>query len=71
MTDKLDAKLDQATGTVKEAFGKLTDDKKIEAEGVVDKVAGKAKEVAADVKDTIEGVKEGIKNHTEDDRPVN
>ena len=56
MTDKLDAKLEQAKGTVKEAFGKLTDDKKIEAEGVVDKVAGKAKEVAADVKDTIEGV---------------
>ena len=45
MTDKLDAKLEQAKGTVKEAFGKLTDDKKIEAEGVVDKVAGKAKEL--------------------------
>lgn len=28
MTDKLDAKLEQAKGTVKEAFGKLTDDKK-------------------------------------------
>ena len=60
MTDKLDAKLEQAKGTVKEAFGKLTDDKKIEAEGVVDKVAGKA----------IEGVKEGIKNQTEDDQTV-
>lgn len=70
MTDKLDAKLDQAKGSVKEVFGKLTDDKKIETEGVVDKVAGKAKEVAADVKDTIEGVKEGIKNHTTDNQTV-
>lgn len=70
MTDKLDAKLDQAKGSVKEAFGKLTDDKKIEAEGLVDKIAGKAKEVAADVKGTIEGVKEGLKKQTEDNRPV-
>lgn len=70
MTDKLNAKLDQAKGSVKEAFGKLTDDKKIEAEGLVDKIAGKAKEAAADVKDTIEGVKEGLKKQTEDNQPV-
>lgn len=65
MTDKLDAKLDQAKGTVKEAFGKLTDDKKVEAEGLVDKVVGKSKEIAADLKDTVEGVKEGVKNQTD------
>lgn len=65
MTDKLDAKLDQAKGTVKEAFGKFTDDKKVEAEGLVDKVVGKSKEIAADLKDTVEGVKEGVKNQTD------
>lgn len=55
MTTKLDATLDQAKGTVKEAFGKLTDDKKIQAEGLVDQAVGKAKEVAADAKATLDG----------------
>ncbi|WP_155972861.1 CsbD family protein [Streptococcus ruminantium] len=67
MTKKIDAKLDQAKGTIKETVGKLTDDKKIEAEGVVDKVAGKIKEVAADVKGTVEGIIDGVKKHTDND----
>ncbi|BBA92760.1 MULTISPECIES: CsbD family protein [Streptococcus] len=67
MTEKIDAKLDQAKGTIKETVGKLTDDKKIEAEGVVDKVAGKIKEVAADVKGTVEGIIDGVKKHTDND----
>ncbi|MFC3927211.1 CsbD family protein [Streptococcus caprae] len=61
MTDKLDAKLDQAKGSVKEAYGKLTDDKKVEAEGLVDKVTGKVKEAAVDAKDAVEGFVEGLK----------
>ncbi|WP_155970605.1 CsbD family protein [Streptococcus ruminantium] len=67
MTEKIDAKLDQAKGTIKETVGKLTDDKKIEAEGVVDKVAGKIKEVAADVKGTVEGIIDGVKKHADND----
>lgn len=67
MTEKIDAKLDQAKGTIKETVGKLTDDKKIEAEGVVDKVAGKIKEVAVDVKGTVEGIIDGVKKHTDND----
>ncbi|MDQ8820248.1 CsbD family protein [Streptococcus ruminantium] len=67
MTEKIDAKLDQAKGTIKETVGKLTDDKKIEAEGVVDKVAGKIKEVAADVKGTVEGIIDAVKKHTDND----
>lgn len=62
MTTKLDATLDQAKGTVKEAFGKLTDDKKIQAEGLVDQAVGKAKEVAADAKATLDGVLDELNN---------
>lgn len=63
MTDKLNAKLDQVKGTVKEVFGKLTDDKTIQAEGLMDKVVGKTKEVVSDVKDSVDGILDELKNH--------
>ena len=46
----LEEKLNQVKGSVKEGFGKLTGDKKTEAEGTAEKVASKAKEVAEDAK---------------------
>ena len=54
----LEEKLNQAKGSVKEGFGKLTGDKKTEAEGV----AEKAKEVAEDAKEAVEGAIKGVKN---------
>lgn len=60
--DKLSSKFDQAKGALKEGFGKLTGDAKTEAEGLVEKTAGKAKELAEDAKDAVEGAVEGIKN---------
>ena len=45
----LEDKLNQVKGSVKEGLGKVTGDKKTEAEGVAEKVASKAKEVAEDV----------------------
>ena len=41
--DKISAKLEQLSGSVKEGFGKLTGDKEIEVEGIVEKGIGKAK----------------------------
>lgn len=35
--DKISAKLEQLSGSVKEGFGKLTGDKEIEVEGIVEK----------------------------------
>ena len=58
----LEEKLNQAKGSVKEGFGKLTGDKKTEAEGVAEKVASKAKEVAEDSKEVVEGAIKGVKN---------
>lgn len=42
---------DKAKGAVKDAAGKLTGDKSLQAEGKADKAAGSAREAAGDVKD--------------------
>ena len=53
----LEDKIDQAKGALKEGLGKVSGDKKIEKEGAAEKVTSKIKEVAEDVKDAIDGVK--------------
>ena len=66
-------KLDQVKGAVKENVGKLTDDKQMEAEGVVENTVAKVKDVANtvtddikktadDAKDAVEGAISGLKN---------
>ncbi|MCI6870993.1 CsbD family protein [Streptococcus hyointestinalis] len=60
--EKLKAKLDQAAGSLKEKVGKVTGDKKLEAEGFVDKTIAKGKELADDAKETVEGVVDSIKD---------
>ncbi len=42
---------DKASGATKEAAGKMTDNKKLEAEGKLDKAKGEAREFVGDVKD--------------------
>lgn len=66
MFDKLDAKLDQVTGSAKELAGKVLGDKKLETEGVVDNLVGKAKEVAADAKKGLEDAVEKSKDLAND-----
>ncbi|WP_368731874.1 CsbD family protein, partial [Klebsiella pneumoniae] len=61
-TMSTEEKINQAKGTVKEGFGKLTGDKKTEKEGAAEKVVSKVKEVAEDAKDAVEGAIEGVKN---------
>ena len=69
----LDDKLDQVKGAVKENAGKLTDDKQMQAEGVVENTVAKVKDVANtvtedikktadDAKDAVEGAISGLKN---------
>ena len=60
--DKISAKFEQLSCSVKEGFCKLTGDKEIEGEGIVEKGIGKAKELVEDAKDSIEGAVQGIKN---------
>ena len=58
----LENKFDEAKGAVKEGVGKVTGDNKTEAEGFVEKTVAKAKEVAEDAKEAIEGAVSGVKN---------
>ena len=69
----LDDKLDQVKGAVKENVGKLTDDKQMEAEGVVENTVAKVKDAANDIadvvkkgaddaKDAVEGAISGLQN---------
>ena len=44
---------DKAKGNIKDAAGKLTGDKKMQAEGKLDKAKGAAHQAAGDVKDGI------------------
>jgi uncharacterized protein YjbJ (UPF0337 family) len=42
---------DKAKGAVKEAFGKMTDDKQMQVEGKLDKAKGAGREALGDAKD--------------------
>lgn len=55
-------KFDQAKGSIKEGFGKLTGDSKTQAEGTTEKTVAKLKEVAEEVKETVEGAVNSLKN---------
>ena len=69
----LEDKLNQAKGAVKENAGKLTGDKQLQAEGVVENTVAKVKDAATnvsddvkkaadDVKDAVDGAISGLKN---------
>ena len=55
-------KLNQVAGSIKEGFGKLTGDKKLESEGATEQVVSIVKEVAEDANEAVEGAIEGVKN---------
>ena len=52
-TDQVKGVAKQAKGAVKEAAGKATGSRKMEAEGKVDQVAGKRQKAYGDVKDKV------------------
>lgn len=58
----IEDKLNQVKGALKEGAGKLSGDKKTQAEGAVEKVVAKAKDGFEDLKDSVEGAVEGLKN---------
>jgi uncharacterized protein YjbJ (UPF0337 family) len=52
---------DKAKGSVKDAAGRITGDKNLQAEGKADKAAGAARQTAGDVKDAGRKVSDAIK----------
>jgi uncharacterized protein YjbJ (UPF0337 family) len=53
--DRIKGSAEQAKGAVKEVAGKVTGDRKLEAEGKTDKVAGKVQNAIGGLKDTLRG----------------
>lgn len=53
--DRVEGIAEQVKGSIKEGFGKLTGDKKTEAEGAAEKAAGK-------VQNTVGGAKDGVRD---------
>jgi uncharacterized protein YjbJ (UPF0337 family) len=51
--DQIKGRAEQAKGAVKEATGKVLDDKELQTEGKIDKVAGKAQAGVGDVKEKV------------------
>ncbi len=54
-------KTDKAKGAVKETVGKVTGDRQTEAEGKADKLKGRAKDAAHDVKESAEDAVDSLK----------
>jgi uncharacterized protein YjbJ (UPF0337 family) len=59
--EKYKAKLNQVKGSLKEGLGKVTGDKKVEIEGLVDKTLAKGREIVDDIKEGSEGAVDSIK----------
>jgi uncharacterized protein YjbJ (UPF0337 family) len=53
---------DKVKGSIKEAAGKVTGDKRTEAEGKTDQAKGKAKNAASNVKEGAKGVRDSLKD---------
>ena len=53
--DRIEGAAKQAKGNVKEAAGKVFGDKKLEAEGKADKIAGKVQNAVGGLKDAVRG----------------
>ena len=53
---------DKAKGAVKDAFGKMTDDKEMQVEGKIDKAKGAAHDALGDAKDAARKAMRQAKN---------
>jgi uncharacterized protein YjbJ (UPF0337 family) len=54
---------DKVKGSVKETVGKVTGDRRTEAEGKADKAKGKAKDAARDIKEGAKGVRDSFRKN--------
>jgi uncharacterized protein YjbJ (UPF0337 family) len=52
---------DKVKGSVKEAAGKMTGDKRTEAEGKTDQAKGDVKDAGRDMKESAKGVRDSLK----------
>jgi uncharacterized protein YjbJ (UPF0337 family) len=60
--------VDKIIGIVKEAFGKITGDKRTETEGKTDQVKGDVKNASDNVTESAKGVRDSLAGRPEDKR---
>ena len=58
----MDGTVDKVKGTIKEAVGKVTGDRRTEAEGKTDQAKGDVKDAGHQVKETVKGVGDSLKD---------
>lgn len=59
--DKVKGKVNEATGSVKEEYGRQTGDSDVMAEGQTDQAKGKAQGAMGEVKEAVSDIKEKFK----------
>jgi uncharacterized protein YjbJ (UPF0337 family) len=67
MSDEMKGKLENMKGRVKQAAGSLSGDKKLEAEGAVDRVSGAAKEKVEEIKRKLDEKRNKANDEDEDE----
>ena len=60
--DKISNKVEELGGKAKEAWGDLTDNERLEAEGKAEQAGAKAKQAGENVKDAAKDVADGVKD---------
>ncbi|CBT75762.1 MULTISPECIES: CsbD family protein [Glutamicibacter] len=58
--DKIQNKAQEVSGKVKKSVGDATDNERLQAEGVKDQAAAKAKQAGESVKDAAKDVRDGL-----------
>jgi uncharacterized protein YjbJ (UPF0337 family) len=53
---------DKVKGTIKEGVGKVTGDRRTEAEGKTDRAKGEVKDAARDAKESVRGVGDSLRD---------
>ena len=58
--DRIEGKMEETKGQGKQAWGDMTDDDRLKAEGKGDEIKGKAEQLMGDIKNKAEDVKDDI-----------
>lgn len=64
-TDKIKGLANEAAGNVKQAVGRATDNRKLEAEGVVQERKGEAQQAVGKAKDAVKDAADRVKDRVD------
>lgn len=64
--DRIEGKLEEGKGNLKQAWGDVTGDDKLKAEGMMDEAKGKSQGFLGDIKNKIEDVVDDVRDAVDD-----